>query len=90
MDGHESLIKARLAMHAFQPDEMHKPIEAGMAIASETLRAGEAALREKDVRRFGLAASVIFIGITIVAIWILIRRIEANGAAQELLKNQHS
>lgn len=90
MDGRESLVKARLAMHAFQPDEMRKPIEAGMAIARETLRAGDAALREKDIRRFGLAISVIFIGITIVAIWILIRRIEADGGTPELLKNQHS
>jgi Cytochrome c3/Doubled CXXCH motif (Paired_CXXCH_1) len=89
MDGRESLIKARLSMHSFQPEEMHKPILAGMAIADETLRAGEAALREKDVRRWGLAASVLFIGITIIAILILIRRIDADGA-KEFLKNQHS
>jgi hypothetical protein len=80
VDGRENLIKARLALHAFQPGEMKKPIDAGMAIASETLRAGQDALHEKDVRRMGLAASVFFIGITILAIWVLIRRIEANQA----------
>jgi len=81
IDGRESLVKARLAMHAFKPEEMKKPIDAGMAIASETRRAGEAALREKDTRRLGLAFSVFFIAITIAAIWFLIRRLEASGVA---------
>jgi hypothetical protein len=58
-----------------------KPIEAGMAIANETLRAGQDALREKDYRRWGLAVSVLLIGITILAIWALIRRLESNRAA---------
>ncbi len=81
IDGREDLVKARLAMHAFQPAEMRKPIEAGMAIANETQRAGEAALREKDIRRLGLAVSVLFIAITIAALWILLRRIETNEGA---------
>jgi hypothetical protein len=80
LDGRESLVKARLAMHSFDPAEMHQPIEAGMAIANETLRAGEAAIREKDIRRFGLAVSVLLIAITVAAIWLLIRRIESNRA----------
>ena len=67
-------------MHSFQPEEMHKPIEAGMAIAGETLRTGQAALKEKDVRRFGLAVSALFIAITLAAIWLLIRRLEADGS----------
>jgi predicted CXXCH cytochrome family protein len=79
-DGRENLVKARLAMHAFQPAEMHKPIEAGMAVAAETLRAGQAALHDKDVRRIGLAISVFFIAITVIAIFLVIRRLEANGS----------
>jgi predicted CXXCH cytochrome family protein len=79
-DGQEDLVKARLAMHAFQPEEMRKPIDAGMAIAGETLHAGQAALKEKDFRRLGLAISALFIAITVVAIWLVIRRIEANGS----------
>jgi hypothetical protein len=79
-DGREDLVKARLAMHSFQPAEMHKPIEAGMAIANETLQAGQAALHDKDMRRLGLAISVFFIAITVVAILLVIRRIEANGS----------
>ena len=80
MDGREDLIKARLALHSFQPEDMHKPIEAGMAIAGETLRTGQAALKEKDFRRFGLAVSAVFIAITVAAIWLLIRRREADGS----------
>jgi hypothetical protein len=79
-DGRENLVKARLAMHTFQPEEMHKPIEAGIAVADETLRAGQAALHDKDVRRVGLAISVFFITITVVAILLVIRRLEANGS----------
>lgn len=79
-DGRENLVKARLAMHAFQPVEMQKPIQAGMAVADETLRAGQAALHDKNVRRLGLAVSVFFIAITVVAIFFVIRRLEANGS----------
>jgi hypothetical protein len=78
-DGRENLVKARLALHAMDPGEMRKPIDAGMAIARETLEAGQAALRERNYRRLGLAVSVILIGIAIVAIRFLIRRIEARS-----------
>jgi hypothetical protein len=80
LDGRESLVKARLALHAFKPDEMKKPVDEGMAIAAETLKAGQAALHEKDFRRMGLAVSVGLIGIAILAIWLLLRRIEAAPA----------
>jgi hypothetical protein len=80
--GRENLVKARLALHAMDPGEMRKPIDAGMAIAKETLDAGQAALREKDFRRWGLAVSVLLIGIAILAIRFLIRRIETNGSRE--------
>ncbi|HUA86262.1 MAG TPA: cytochrome c3 family protein [Bryobacteraceae bacterium] len=79
-DGREDLVKARLAMHLFEPEEMHKPIEAGMDVAAETLRAGQEALHEKNVRRIGLAISVFFIAVTVFAIWLLIRRLEVGGS----------
>jgi hypothetical protein len=77
-DGRENLVKARLALHAMEPGEMRKPIDAGMAIAKATLETGQAALREKDFRRWGLAVSVLLIGIALLAIRFLIRRIEAK------------
>ena len=80
--GRENLVKARLALHAMEPDEMRQPIDAGMAIAKETLEAGQAALRERNYRRWGLAVSVLLIGIAILAIRFLIRRIETNGSRE--------
>jgi hypothetical protein len=61
---------------------MRKPIDAGTAIAKETLEAGQAALREKDFRRLGLAVSVILIGIAMLAIRFLIRRVETNSGGE--------
>ena len=67
-------------MHSFRIEDMRKPIDAGMGIAAETLRAGQAALHDKDVRRIGLAVSVFFISITVVAIWLMLRRQESDGS----------
>jgi hypothetical protein len=77
LDGRESLVKARLTVHSFALNEVRKPVEAGQAVAKETLDAGQAALREKDMRRLGLAISVVFISAMMVALWLLIRRLEA-------------
>jgi len=87
-DGRESLVKARLALHAFQPEEMHKPIAEGMAIAAETQKAGQSALHDKDIRRLGLAISVFLIGITVLAIRLVIRQLEANGSGYLEPSNQ--
>jgi len=85
IDGRENLVKSRLVMHSMQPEEMRKPIDAGMAVAKETLAAGQAALREKDIRRLGLAVSVVLIAIAMLAIRSLIRRLEANGGSKAAL-----
>ena len=77
-DGRENLVKSHLALHAMDLSEMRQPIDAGMAIARQTLAAGQAALRERNYRRWGLAVSVLLIGIAILAIRFLIRRIESN------------
>jgi hypothetical protein len=78
IDGRENLVKARLALHSMNPAQMQKPVEEGMAIALSTRKAGEFALHEKDVRRMGLAVSVLLIGIVILAIRLLLRRMEGN------------
>lgn len=79
IDGRENLVKARMALHTFLAAEVKKPVDAGTVIARETLDAANQALHEKDVRRIGLAFSVVFIVIAILAIWALIRRIETNN-----------
>lgn len=79
-DGRENLVKARLALHSMQPEQVHKPINEGLAIAADTLKTGQTALHDKDIRRLGLAISVFFIAITVVAIRLVIRQMEANGS----------
>ena len=79
IDGRENQVKARLALHSMRPAEVQKPVDAGMAIAKATQRAGEFALHEKDTRRIGLAVSVLLIAIAILAIRLLLRRMESNN-----------
>jgi len=74
----ENLVKAHVAVHAFSVDAVRKPVTAGLAVTRETWNAGEAALRERDHRRIGLAVSLLFIVITLVGLWLTIRRIEAK------------
>ncbi|HXJ42181.1 MAG TPA: cytochrome c3 family protein [Bryobacteraceae bacterium] len=78
-DGHESLIKARLAVHSFDPEKVKKEVDAGMVVARKSLAAGETALRDKDTRRLGLAISALFIAITVVAIALVIKRLERTA-----------
>ena len=87
IDGRENLVKAQLALHSMQPAEMQKPIDLGMAIAKDTFKAGQDALHEKDIRRYGLAVSVILIAIAIFAVRSLIRRIENGKQVPDLPKS---
>jgi hypothetical protein len=78
IDGRENLVKARLALHSMKPAEMQKPVDEGMSIAKATQKAGEFALHERNTRRLGLAVSVVLIGIAILAIRLLLRRLEST------------
>lgn len=75
-EAREALIKARVAIHAFNPEAVRKPASEGMAIADETRRAGEGALKERDRRRIGLALSLLTILITMAGLRMAIRSIE--------------
>jgi hypothetical protein len=81
LEGRESLVKARVAVHAFRLAEVDKPVQEGLAIARETRIAGENALRERDRRRLGLGLSLVTILVTMAGLWIAIRRIEATKPA---------
>lgn len=78
MEGREDLVKARVAVHAFQLAAVAKPIKDGMAIAQETQRAGESALKERESRRLGLGLSLITIIITMLGLRFAIRSLEAK------------
>ena len=83
MEGREALVKARVAVHAFQLAAFQKPAGDGMKIAAETLRAGQVALHERQQRRVGLAVSLVFILITITGLWLAIRQLESKPAEAE-------
>jgi hypothetical protein len=72
----ETLVKARVAVHAFQVDAVAKPAGEGLGIAAETHRAGSEALEEGGRRRMGLGVSLILIVMTMAGLWVAIRRLE--------------
>jgi predicted CXXCH cytochrome family protein len=74
-----ALVKTRAAVHAFQLAAVQKPAQEGLAIAAETYRAGESALRERDRRRLGLAIALIAIVVTMAGLWLALRLIERPG-----------
>jgi predicted CXXCH cytochrome family protein len=75
-EARENLVKARVAIHAFRLDAVRQPVEGGLKIAAETRRAGEEAMRERDMRRAGLGVSLVAILATIAGLWLALRRIE--------------
>lgn len=77
-EGREALVKARVAVHGFRVEEVAKPAQEGLAIASETLSAGEAALRERDARRRGLGVSLAAILAALAGLALAIRSIEGR------------
>jgi predicted CXXCH cytochrome family protein len=81
MQGREALVKARVAMHAFQVAALAKPVQEGLAVAADTRRAGEKALQDRDSRRVGLALSLVTILITMAGLWMAIRSLESKAPA---------
>jgi len=79
-EARENLVKAAVAVHAFQAAAVHKPVQEGMAIAAETFHAGTSALKERRFRRLGLTVSLIAIVITMLGLWLAIRGIERRAA----------
>jgi len=77
-EGRENLVKAAVAVHAFQTAAVHKPVQEGLAIAAETYSAGSGALKERNFRRLGLSVSLIAIAVTMLGLWLAIRVIEGR------------
>jgi len=82
-DGREALVKARVAVHTLDPAAVLKAADAGMAIAAETRRAGEAALKERNFRRLGLIFALMAIAVTIVGLWLAVRALERGAPPLE-------
>ncbi len=80
-EGRDDLVKAIVAVHAFNPAAVRTPVEAGLAIAADTYRSGQSALKERDARRIGLGISLITILAAVLGLWLAIRNLE-NGRAK--------
>jgi hypothetical protein len=76
----DSLTKARVTIHSFQPPLINQDIQAGLKIAAKDLQSGKDALSERDYRRRGLGVAVVFILITLVGLFLYIRQIERSPA----------
>jgi predicted CXXCH cytochrome family protein len=74
-EARQTLIKARSEVHAFDVAAMAVPVKAGLAAAAANYRAGEHAMHERNVRREGLAVSLLGIGITVAGLMLEIRQI---------------
>ena len=77
-DVNEALIKARVNVHTFDPEEVRKLTDQGVEISQKVYGAGVAALRERDLRRKGLGLSLIFIVFALSGLYLKIREIESR------------
>ncbi|HTQ62497.1 MAG TPA: cytochrome c3 family protein [Candidatus Solibacter sp.] len=75
----DSLTKARVTIHSFQPKLVDQDIQAGLKISAKDLQAGKDALSERDYRRKGLGVAVILILITLMGLFLYIRQIESGA-----------
>ncbi|MDP2470388.1 MAG: cytochrome c3 family protein [Candidatus Palauibacterales bacterium] len=82
-DARSSLIKARTAVHAFDPEKVAADAEPGMKIAGEALVRGRQALGELRFRRIGLAVAVLIIGALIVGLVLKIKEVEPSVGATD-------
>jgi len=89
-EAHQALVQARVAVHAFKVDAVAEPVKQGLTIARTSYQAGEAALRESNYRRTGLLVSLAAILLTIVGLWIAIRRLEAPGEMEGISSERRS
>jgi len=76
----DSLTKARVTIHSFQAKLIEQDIQGGLKIAAKDLQEGKEALSERDYRRKGLAVAVVFITITLIGLYLYIRKIEVMGS----------
>lgn len=75
----DSLTKARVTIHSFQPKLVEQDIQAGLKLSAKDLQSAKDALSERDYRRKGLAVAVVFITITLIGLYLYIRQIEGSG-----------
>jgi predicted CXXCH cytochrome family protein len=74
--GNESLIKAKVELHSFDPAVVDNSVKKGLAVAQSVYGAGEKALAERDYRRRGLALSLVTIAVTMAGLWLAAKEVD--------------
>jgi hypothetical protein len=72
----DALTQARVTIHSYNPALVDQNIEAGMKVANADLKAGQDAMVERNHRRLGLLVSLIAICISLVGLWLYIKKLE--------------
>lgn len=75
----DALTKARVTIHSFKTELVEQDIQEGLLVAARDLRAGQAALAERDYRRKGLGLALVFILMTVLGLFLYIRQIEREA-----------
>jgi predicted CXXCH cytochrome family protein len=78
-DANEALVKARVNVHTFRPEQVRKLTDQGIDISKKVHTAGMAALRERDLRRKGLGVSLIFVVLAMTGLYLKIREMELRS-----------
>jgi predicted CXXCH cytochrome family protein len=78
-DVNEALIKARVNVHSFNPEEVRKLTDQGVNTSKKAYAAGVAALQERDLRRKGLGVSLIFVALATSGLYFKIRKMESRS-----------
>ena len=73
---HAELVKARVSVHAFNPDKISELTNPAMKTAAAARKSADAALEELAFRRRGLGYALLAITVTIIALILKIREIE--------------
>ena len=72
----DALTKARVTIHSFRKVLVDQEIQEGLKITAKNLQAGKNALAERDYRRRGLVWALVFIILTVLGLFLYIRKIE--------------
>lgn len=84
----EQLIKARVDVHAFDPQRVEHGVAAGEKLADQAHRAGEQALAELAFRRKGLGLSLVAIAFVVLSLWLLIRYLERDKGPASMERSE--
>jgi hypothetical protein len=75
----DSLTKARVTIHSFEPKLVEQDVGAGLKITARTQAEGRAALAERDLRRRGLGLSLGIILVVLLGLRLYMRQIEGSS-----------